>query len=275
VSKVSNDPEFIERLLERVTVPIAVLATIYFVFAYIVFPAVWTHYERQPRLAHQPMLTVTRQGIPGDPINVGFVGDREDIIRALHEAGWFAANEVTLRSSVAIIGSVLLNRPYQTAPVSALYYEGRSEDLAFEVPDGVSANRRHHVRLWRVLDAGLEGRPIWLGASTYDRGVGLSRYTGQVTHHIAAQIDQERDFLISQLKNAGMVETQYTVTGVGPTLIGLNGEGDLYQTDGEVWIAQLVVKGEKRTKPPIILDAPALVQAKNTIWNSLIGVVGQ
>jgi hypothetical protein len=275
VSKASNGPDLTERLLERLTVPIAILATVYVILAYIVLPALWTHHERQPRLAHRPMLTATRQGIPGDPINVGFVGGREDIIRAMHEAGWFAANDVTLRSSVAIIGSVLLDRPYQTAPVSPLYYEGRSEDLAYEMPDGVSANRRHHVRLWRVLDAGLEGRPIWLGASTYDRGVGLSRYTGQVTHHIAPQIDQERDFLISQLKNAGMVETQYTVTGGGPTLINYNGEGDLYQTDGEIWVVQLVVKGHKRTEPPAILEPPTLVQAKNAIWNALMGVVGQ
>jgi hypothetical protein len=275
VKNVSNNPDPIERLLERVTVPIAVLATVYLLVAYIALPALWTHHERQPGLADRPMLTSTRQGIPGDPINVGFVGDREDIIRAMHEAGWFAANDVTLRSSVAIIGSVLLDRPYQSAPVSPLYYEGRLEELAFELPDGGSANRRHHVRLWRVLDAGLEGRPIWLGASTYDRGVGLSRYTGQVTHHIAPQIDEERDFLIGQLKNSGMVETQYTVTGVGPTLIGRNGEGDLYQTDGEIWIVQLVVKGNKRTEPPVILNPPTIVQEKNAIWNALMGVVGE
>jgi hypothetical protein len=103
----------------------------------------------------------------------------------------------------------------------------------------------------------------------------MSRYTEQVTHHIAPQIDQERDFLIGQLKEAGMVETQYSVTGVGPTLIGRNGEGDLYQTDGEVWIAQLVVKGNKRTEPPVILDPPTIVQEKNTIWNALMGVVGE
>jgi hypothetical protein len=72
-----------------------------------------------------------------------------------------------------------------------------------------------------------------------------------------------------------MVETQYSVTGVGPTLIGRNGEGDLYQTDGEVWIAQLVVKGNKRTEPPVILDPPTIVQEKNTIWNALMGVVGE
>jgi hypothetical protein len=275
VSNVSNNPNPIERLLERALLIFATLVAVYGVLAYVVLPAMWTHYERQPRLANRSMLTATRQGIPGDPINVGFVGDSEDVIRAMGTAGWFAANDVTFKSSVEIIGSVLLHRPYQSAPVSALFYDSRPEDLAFEIPDGASANRRHHVRLWRVLDSGIEGRPIWLGASTYDRRVGLSRYTGQVTHHIAPQIDQERDFLISQLKNAGMVEAQYTITGVGPTLIVHNGEGDLYQTDGEVWIAQLVVKGSKRTEPPIILDPPALVQAKNTIWNSLMGVVGQ
>jgi hypothetical protein len=261
--------------MKRTLIAIAALAALYAILAYIVLPALWTHHERQPRLADRSMLTATRQGIPGDPINFGFVGDREDIIRAMHEAGWYAANGVTLRSSVEIIGSVLLDRPYRAAPVSPLYYEGRSEDLAYEKPEGVSANRRHHIRLWHVLDIGLEGRPIWLGASTYDRAVGLSHYTGQVTHHIAPQIDKERDFLAAELKNAGMVKALYTVTGTGPTLFGHNGEGDLYQTDGEIWIVQLVVKGNKRTEPPLILDPPTLVQAKNTIWNALMGVVGQ
>src|SRR5471032_2114593 len=139
--------------MKRVLIAIAALAALYTILAYIILPALWTHHERQPRLADRPMLTATRQGIPGDPINFGFVGDREDIVRAMHEAGWFAANDVTLRSSVEIIGSVLLDRPSQSAPVSPLYYEGRSEELAFELPDGGSANRRHHVRLWRVLDA--------------------------------------------------------------------------------------------------------------------------
>jgi hypothetical protein len=39
---------------------------------------------------------------------------------------------------VEIIGSVLLDRPYKSAPVSPLYFEGRHEDLAFEKADGNS-----------------------------------------------------------------------------------------------------------------------------------------
>ena len=263
------------KFVRRGLIAIATLGALYAILAYIILPAAWTHYERQPGLAKRLMVTVTRQGVPGDPINIGFAGDREDIIRAMHEAGWYAANAVTLRTSVEIVGSVLLDRNYQSAPVSPLYYEGRVEDLAYEKPDGANAARRHHVRLWRVLDVGLEDRPIWLGASTYDRGVGFSRYTGQVTHHIAPDIDHERGFLTNDLINSNMVEAQYELSGVGPTLMGRNGEGDLYQTDGEIWMLRLTVKGQKRTEPPVILDAPTLVQAKNSIWKILMDAVGQ
>jgi hypothetical protein len=254
---------------------ISVLAALYAVLAYIVLPMAWTHHERQPGLATKPVLTATKQNIPADPINVGFVGDREDLVCAMHEAGWFAADDITFKTCVGIVGSVLLDRPYTTAPVSPLYYEGRIQDLAYQKPDGKSADRRHHVRIWRVLDTGVEGRPIWLGASTYDSGVGLSHYTGQVTHRIAPEIDLERAFLIGDLRNAGMVETQYGVSGTGPTLMGRNGNGNPYKTDGDIWIAQLVIKGQKRLEPAVVYDQPAFVQMKNTIWNALLPIIGQ
>jgi hypothetical protein len=131
------------------------------------------------------------------------------------------------------LSSVLLDRPYPGAPVSPLYYDGRREELAFEKPVGNSADKRHHIRLWMVLKDGEENRPVWLGAVTFDRGVGFSHYTGAVTHHIAPDIDAERQLIEANLQSAGMIEARYTVAGVGPTLRGRNGEGDLYYTDGE------------------------------------------
>lgn len=96
----------------------------------------------------------------------------------MHAAAWYPADPITLRSSVKIIGSVVLRRPYRGAPVSSLHYQGWRDDLAFEKPVGQSADRRHHVRFWEVLQQGEEGRPVWLGSATFDRDVGLSRYTG-------------------------------------------------------------------------------------------------
>jgi hypothetical protein len=242
------------------------VAVAYGLLAYLALPLAWEHYEHQPGLADQPMVTRTSDGIPGDPLNVGLVGSEEEIVVAMHAAGWFSADPLTLRSGVEIVGSVLLDRPYVHAPVSPLFLEGRSEDLAFEKPVGESADQRHHVRLWKVLESGKEDRPVWLGAVTFDRGVGLSQDTGQVTHHIAPDIDAERNLLIGDLAAAGKLQAIYQVSGIGPTLYGRNGGGDPYYTDGELAVGRLVAAGEPDVTAPRRLPTPAVIEWKNTVW---------
>lgn len=253
----------------------AALLIVYLTLAYVVLPALWTHHEHEPGLASFPMVTRTGADIPGDPLNVGLVGSKEDILRAMQAAGWFPADAITLRSSIDIVGSVVLDRPYHDAPVSPLYYEGKKEQLAFEKPDGKSADRRHHVRLWLVLEKGTDGRPVWLGSVTFDRGVGLSHDTGQVTHHIGPDIDAERGLLMRDLRQAGMVEAFFQISGVGPTLLAWNGEGDRYYTDGEIDVARLVVNGVRRIEPPTTLPPPPLIALKDQIWHGVSNAVGQ
>src|SRR5260370_4277228 len=209
--------------LERFLLIALSVVVAYALLAYVVLPALWTHYEHQKGLATLPMVTRTAQGIPGDPINVGLVGEQKDVLCAMHAAGWYPADPVTLRSSIEIAGSVLLDRPYRDAPVSPLFYLDRREDLAFEKPVGNSAEHRHHCRFWKVLNQGEEKRPVWLGDATFDRSVGVSRHTGAITHHIAADIDAERKLLAADLEAAGMEDAKYQATGIGPTMAGRNG----------------------------------------------------
>jgi hypothetical protein len=255
--------------LERFLLVALGVILVYTLVAYLLLPALWSHYEHQRKLATLPMVTLTGQGIPGDPINVGLVGDSKDVLCAMQAAGWYPADPVTLRSSIEIAGSVVLDRPYRDAPVSPLYYLGRREDLAFEKPVGNSADHRHHVRFWKVLDRGEEQRPVWLGDATFDRSVGVSHYTGAITHHIDADIDAERKLLATDLESAGMVEAKYQVTGIGPTVAGRNGGGDLYYTDGEVWILRLVEACQKRTGPTDIIPSPPATELKDQIWKEV------
>ncbi|MDP1584636.1 MAG: LssY C-terminal domain-containing protein [Bradyrhizobium sp.] len=255
--------------MKRAALLLLSVVAAYTLAAYVALPAFWTHYEHQKGLAELPMVTRTAQDIPGDPVNVGLVGDNRDVLCAMHAAGWYPADPVTLKSSIEIVGSVLLDRPYRAAPVSHLYYLGRREDLAFEKPDGRSPDRRHHMRLWKVLDQGEENRPVWLGAATFDRGVGVSHYTGAVTHHIGADIDAERQFLATDLEAAGMVQAKYQVTGIGPTLAGRNGGGDRYYTDGEVWILRLVEACRRQTGPADVIASPAATEIKDRIWGAV------
>jgi hypothetical protein len=262
-----------QRRLQRAVRIALLLVAIYALLAYLLLPALWSHYEHQRGLANLPMVTLTAQGIPGDPINVGLVGDSRDVLCAMQAAGWYPADPVTLRSSIEIAGSVLLDRPYHDAPVSNLYYLGRREDLAFEKPDGRSPDHRHHVRFWKVLEQGQENRPVWLGDATFDRSVGVSHYTGAVTHHIDADIDAERKFLAGDLLAAGMVQAKYQVTGIGPTMAGRNGGGDPYYTDGEVWILRLVEACQKRTDPAAVIASPAATEIKDQIWQAVAGAL--
>ena len=261
--------------LERVLLTLLAVLLGYVSLAYIVLPTFWRHYEHQRPLATLSMVTCTAQGIPGDPINVGLIGDTKEVLCAMNFAGWFPADPVTFRSSIEIAGSVLLDRAYPYAPVSNLFYLGRREDLAFEKPSGKSPDRRHHVRFWKVLDRGQENRPVWLGAVTFDRGVGVSHFTGAITHHIDADIDAEREKLATDLENAGMVTAKYQVTGVGPTLTGRNGGGDLYYTDGEVWIMRLVEDCRKQDGNVTIMPSPPATELKDQIWRSITQTLGR
>ena len=261
------------RRRRRWLIVLATIPVVYFAMAYVLLPALWRHHEHEPGLAVLPMVTRTGSGIPGDALNVGLVGSKEDILRAMQAAAWFPADPITLRTSVEIIGSVVLDRPDPDAPVSPLYYQGKKEQLAFEKPDGRSADKRHHVRFWLILEKGTEGRPVWLGSVTFDRGVGLSHDTGQVTHHIGPDIDAERDLLMRDLREAGMVEALFQISGIGPTLFGRNGGGDAYYTDGEIDFASLVVDGVKRTEPPATLATPPLTALKDQIWRRVSDAV--
>jgi hypothetical protein len=246
---------------------IAIAVLCYVITSYLILPATWSRIEYEPGLSGRPMLTATAQGIPGDPINVGLIGSREDVISAFHVAGWYPADPITFRTSLEIIGSVVLDRPYNEAPVSPLFFEGRREDLAFEKPHGESADRRQHVRLWLVLASGVDGAPLWLGSASFDSGVTLSRDTGQVTHKIAPNVDQERDQLITGLNQARVVSRIYQMKGIGPTLNGRNGEGDPYYTDGEIWLASLVRRGDKVDKAAAMQPPPSLIQIKDAVFS--------
>ena len=241
--------------------------------AYLALPQFWRHEDRMG-LSGRAMVTHTSAGIAGDPINVGIVGSEREIVCAFNAAGWSAANPVTLETSLRIIGSVALRRPYPAAPVSPLFYDGRPEDLAFEKAEGGSADRRHHIRLWRAHAASDAQRPVWLGSASFDRGVGFSRYTLQVTHHIAPDVDAERDYVAAQLRNIGMVESAYEIAGVGPTLAGRNGGGDAYFTDGEALVVVLAPDCRERAdKTASRAGEPWQRRFKDAIWSALRGAM--
>lgn len=195
-----------------------------------------------PALAGCPRHTTTSRGQQGDAVNVAFIGSEKDLHHALATAGWYAADPITLQTSVRIAADVVLRKPYAHAPVSDLYLWGRRQDAAFEQPVGNSPKQRHHVRFWKAETPDRDGHPLWLGAATYDERVEISRTTGGVTHKIAPDIDRERNKLVSDAIRAGMLDGYYWVDRFHTRAEGRNGGGDPYFTDRRLAVGVLDIR---------------------------------
>jgi hypothetical protein len=211
------------------------IVLVYVAVAYLVMPWDWRRYlYRHPALAGAPRITHTGEGIPGDPLNVALIGTEDEVKSIMLAAKWYPADMLTWKSCLRIAGDTLLRRSYDDAPVSNLYLWGRKEDLAFEQPVGHDPRQRNHVRFWRTMAVDAEGRPLWIGSATYDTSVGVSHTTGQITHHIAPDIDAERDRLFADLRQTGRLEAFSWVDDFQDQHDGRNGGGDPYHTDGRL-----------------------------------------
>jgi hypothetical protein len=78
-----------------------------------------------------------------------------------------------------------------------------------------------------------------VGAGTYDKSVGLSLFTFQITHKIADGTDEERNFIIGTLKTANAVESVHVIRHFSSGYHHRNGGGDSIRTDGHLPIIDL------------------------------------
>jgi hypothetical protein len=231
--------------LVRAAVVFASIMAAYLIVAYGVMPLFWkTYVHRHPAIDSVPGITQTGDGHPGDPINIGLIGSEEDLNRIMLKAGWYPADPITLKSCLKIAAGTIFKRPYDDAPVSPLYLRGKKQQLAFEQPVGDNPRQRNHVRFWQSPELDDQKRPLWSGSATYDERVGLSHTTGEVTHHIAPDVDAERDHLLKDLGSTGNLVDIEVLPDFHKVRTGRNGGGDPWRTDGS-----LVVGTIRFTKP--------------------------
>jgi hypothetical protein len=188
------------------------------------------------------MRTVTRKGVPGDPINIAFEGSQEILLTAFNTMGLLVADSLSLRSDLRIAQAAVRHASYSAAPVSNLFLFGRAQDITIEYALG-SVAQRHHARFWQT------GRQdeathldLWLGGVSTDIGIEvLHRHhlPAGTTHRIGPDLDAARDLLMTVLVEAGTVDAVVKRPGIGATSDGRNGGGDPFFTDGDVVIMVL------------------------------------
>ncbi|MCU1547836.1 MAG: hypothetical protein JWO29_787 [Arthrobacter sp.] len=185
----------------------------------------------------------TGDGVLGDPVNLAVIGPERELRAAMMTAGWTEADPITPATAWRTLTSTMMGRSYPKAPVSSLYVFGKKQDMAFQREIDGNPRKRHHVRFWKCpegwkLPGGFD--VDWVGAGTYDKRVGLSLFTFQITHKIADGTDEERDFIIETLRKAHAVESVHVIRHFFSGYHHRNGGGDAIRTDGHLPIIDLL-----------------------------------
>ncbi|GLU87896.1 LssY C-terminal domain-containing protein [Agromyces sp. NBRC 114283] len=184
----------------------------------------------------------TSDGLLGDPVNLALLGEEGAIHEAMRGAGWTRADDVDAASSWRIILSTITRRSYDEAPVSPLFLFGRMQDFAYQQEVEGNPAKRHHVRFWRTPEGWLlpGGRRVdWLAAGTFDRAVGFSLFTLQITHKIDADTDVERDHIVRTVLDAGVPAAVDVIRDFSTGYHSRNGGGDTITTDGDLPVLAL------------------------------------
>jgi LssY C-terminus len=245
---------FVFRITDRRLPTILALSLAYAFAAYVILPRIVRMNLKILQRKSVPSFTVTGDGLPGDPVNLVLIGELDRLRAAFAAAGWTEADRLGLKSSWRMTVAFVFNRPYPAAPFSTLFLFGRGQDVGFQKAIDGSPRKRHHIRFWALsLEQGeetlgtpefwlntdrpaLEAPALWVGAGTKDTGIWLTRFTFQITHATDADTNAERDFIVSELKRVGAIDSVTSYTA-GQRLRA--GRVNRYITDGEVAAASL------------------------------------
>ncbi|WGM20420.1 LssY C-terminal domain-containing protein [Paenarthrobacter sp. OM7] len=176
----------------------------------------------------------------------------------MRSAGWTMADDVTFASSRRIISSTIFRQSYTEAPVSPLYLFDRQQDFAYQQEVNNTPGKRHHVRFWRCPEGWLlpGGHKVdWLAAGTYDRSVGFSLFTLQITHKIEQNTDVERDHIVSTVCVAEPAVTVQVIEDFSTGYHTRNGGGDSISTDGDLPIIDASRVQVPADQPPSRTDS--------------------
>ena len=179
------------------------------------------------------------QGNPGDMVNYALIGTEDQVTKAFAAAGWVQVDKTTQDAVVHGLVSTLSHSAYTEMPMSTLYLFGRSQDLSFAraTPLEVAAIR-HHLRVWKTTET-VGGEPFWVGSATHDNGFEKDQRNGGITHHIDANVDQERDFLEQSFAGAGVLAGAAYVMPSNPLTTAKTATGGSFESDGRIVVMDL------------------------------------
>ncbi len=190
-----------------------------------------------------PPRVLDGEGREGDMLNLIFLAKENDLQDAFARAGWLKVE----KSTPEIIWHLLRQRNHYTKlPMGKLYVFGRPQDYSYSLPDPKAVvARRHHLRIWKT-DRQVDGVPLWVGAATHDVAIEFVKHKFRLLHRIDPNVDEEREFIASNLAEAKQLSREQYVNCTEPVFMAQTATGQQYYSDGKMLFLELNLRVDPR-----------------------------
>lgn len=235
-----------------------VVALAYLLAAYVIIPAIWRTLRLMAPAKHLPLYCTTPDGFASDPINIGLIGSRRQLVETMEAAGWQIARPITPRSITHTMYAIIFDRSFPTTPMSSLYLFGRKQDISFErelIEEG--RGHRQHVRFWATSLIDLEDagpikvkhlnhkerqaadKLLWAGAASHDIGITFAKGVLQLTHAVASNTNYARGTIIRQLESLDLAKLLSLIRLDNPYRLPNFAWSRTLQSDGQMAVMEL------------------------------------
>lgn len=244
-------------LQHRVPFLVALFLT-YVLAAYGIIPAIWRMLRLVLPAKHLPLYALTADGFASDPLNVGILGSRKQLIDVMEKAGWHVVEPATPQSIIRLLYATILKRSFPGMPMSNLYLFGRKQDIGFAAELLESGRgHRHHVRFWATTlhdiqevevasikhpdsaDQLRADRLLWAGAASRDIGIAVAKGSLQFTHAVSPNTNAERERIVHELESRKLAKLVSTIRLHKPYHLPNFAWSRSLQSDGKMAVLQL------------------------------------
>jgi len=182
-------------------------------------------------MAAVPPRVLNYEGVEGDPINLMFVAQPQDLEEAFQRGGWVKTDDW----KPVMAWHLLLHRTHDaTLPMARFFVFGRTQDYSYALPDPAAVvSRRHHLRIWKT-DYLVHGIPVWAASASHDIAIEIAKHGRIINHRIDPNVDAERDFVGQNLSATLLVDHPDYVSAADPVFHAQTTSGESYYSDSRV-----------------------------------------
>ncbi len=177
-------------------------------------------------------------GVPIEPINLIFIGSKEQLENAFGKANWLKTDPIRFGSMLRSFKAVLFNQPYDQSPGIPSFWNTFPNDFAFEQPTEMhSILQRHHIHFWKTPFL-INNTQVWFSTAHFDNSLASKSKVIFAIHKIDPAIDKEREKIKEDLLKTNKVKKIEEFQIVEPSA-GTNSAGNTFFTDGKAEIIYL------------------------------------